>query len=248
MIVDAGTAFNTAGKNITGANYLVKYDLAAGKILWTADLDAPTQGAYGGFQDVAHAADGTSFALGTFPSSLVRVTADGAAAAWYLEEPANHTVRGFSGLVPSPDGQALLVSDCSDGQLYRFAMAAAQGVPEVVPLTGAATRLTAKLDGVSIPARWGGKVLLVTDNAAGTHVLYSRDASWTAAEFRGTVPIPDGLLGTGASATATVQIGGSVYHLFEYFADEKVPGTLAGDRSQWPLVDITANVENLLQG
>ena len=209
MIVDAGTAFDTAGANITGKNYLVKYDLASDKILWTADLGILTNGTYGGFQDVAHDAKGTSFALGTFPSSLVRVTADGQAEAWYLREPADHTIKGFCGLVPSPDGKSLLVSDSSDGKLYRFNMAAAKGVPELVPLTGVAANLSANLDGVSIPARWGGKVVLVTDNAEGTHVLYSADASWKTAEFRGTVP--NSLAASNVFTTATVQIGGSIY-------------------------------------
>ncbi|KAK7931082.1 trichothecene biosynthesis [Apiospora marii] len=252
LIVDAGRAFDTSGADIVGANFLVKYDLAADRVLWRADLTALTNGTYGGYQDVAHdARTGASFALGTFPSSLVRVAADGqAATAWYLRTPADHTVKGFSGAVPAPDGKALLVSDSSDGGLYRFDMAAARGTPEAVPITdgksGAATRMTTSLDGVSIPPRWGGKVILVSDNAAGTHVLYSDDASWTGAELRGTVP--NRLLDAGGVTVATVSVGGggSVYAVTEYFGDAKLPGSRAGDRSQWPLIDITADIEALL--
>lgn len=250
LVVDAGSAFDTSGADISGDNFLVKYDLATDKVLWQANLTALTGGAYGGYQDVAHdARDGASFALGTFPSSLVRVTAEGEAAAWYLHTPADHTVKGFSGLVPSPDGKSLLVSDSSDGKLYRFDMAAVQGTPAAVPITdksGAAAQMTTSLDGVSIPPRWGGQVILVTDNAAGTHVLYSADASWATAELRGTVP--NRLLDTGAVTVATVSVGGggSVYAVMEYFGDAKVTGSRAGSRSEFPLIDITADIEALL--
>lgn len=244
MIVNAGNAFDTSGVDITGDNFLVKYDLANDKILWQVNLTALTNGVYGGYQDVTHDSRGNSFVVGTFPSSLIRVTADGQAATWYLKEPADHTIKGFTGLVRLPDDKHLLVADSSNGKLYRFDMTATQGAPECVPITGAVDNLTTMLDGVSIPSRWGGKVILVTDNSAGTHVLYSSDASWKTAEFRGTVP--NRLLNTGAFATTTIEIENNVYASYEYFLDEKVNGTLAGDRSQWPLIDITANIEDLL--
>jgi hypothetical protein len=246
MTVNAGVAFDTSGANISGDNFLVKYDLASDKILWQANLGAVTNGVYGGYQDIAHDIHGNTFAIGTFPSSVIRVTADGQAAAWYLKEPADHTIRGFIGLAPLPNGKHLLVADSSDGTLHRFDMTTELGVPETVPITGAVNNLTLMLDGMSIPSRWGGKVLLVTDNSAGTHVLYSDDASWKTAEFRGTVP--NRFLATNAFATATVEIGKSIYAIFEYFLDEKVSGTLAGARSEWPLIDITANIEDLLHG
>ncbi|KAK8054262.1 trichothecene biosynthesis [Apiospora saccharicola] len=254
LVVDAGSAFDTSGADISGDNFLVKYDLASDKVLWQANLTALTDGAYGGYQDVTHdARDGASFVVGTFPSSLIKVTADGDAKSWYLKTPANHTIKGFSGLVPSPDGNSLLVSDSFDGKLYRFDMAAEQGTPQNVPITtrnGTATQMTTSLDGVSIPPRWGGKVILVSDNAAGTHVLYSADASWTSAVLRGTVP--NRLAGAGGFTVATVSVGSgsgsgsSVYAVTEWFTDAKVPGSRAGDRAQFPLVDITADIWALL--
>ncbi|KAK1988564.1 hypothetical protein LZ30DRAFT_683820 [Colletotrichum cereale] len=244
IIVDAGTAFDTAGQDISGDNFLIKYDLASRQVLWQRNLTALTDGAYGGFQDTAHAADGTTFALGSYPSSIIRVSADGETAApWYLHTPADHTVHGLSGLVASPDGKALLVADNTDGQLYRFDTAAAQGSPARVPLSGAA-RVGNALDGVSIPSRYHGTVILASDNAAGTVVLRSRDATWAAAEVVGTVPgLP---AAEGAANVATLEIGGSVYAVSEWFADPKVPGTQAGNRTEWPLVDITAKIDALL--
>ncbi|KAK1997243.1 hypothetical protein LX36DRAFT_711783 [Colletotrichum falcatum] len=244
IIVDAGTAFDTAGQNIAGDNFLVKYDLGSRQELWRRNLSAVTDGVYGGFQDTAHAADGTTFALGTFPSSIIRVSADGEdAAAWYLRTPPDHTARGFSGLVTSPDSESLLVVDSTDGQLYRFDISAAQGTPVRVPLSGAALIGTA-LDGVSLPSRYNGTVILASDNAAGTVVLCSQDGTWDEAEVLGTVPgLPSA---EGAFSVTTVEIGGSVYAVSEWFTDPVVPGTLAGNRTEWPLVDITANIDALL--
>ncbi|KAK2032384.1 hypothetical protein LX32DRAFT_555422 [Colletotrichum zoysiae] len=244
IIVDAGAAFDTSGQDISGDNFLVKYDLGSRRELWRRNLTAVTAGVYGGFQDTAHTADGTTFALGTYPSSIIRVSADGKdAAAWYLRTPPDHTVHGLSGLVTSPDGRSLLVVDNSDGQLYRFDISAAEGTPVRVPLSGAAAIGTA-LDGVSLPSRYGGTVILVSDDAAGTVVLRSRDAAWNEAEVLGTVPgLPSA---EGAASVTTVQIGGSVYAVSEWFADDKVAGTLAGNRTEWPLIDITAKFDALL--
>ncbi|KAF9874899.1 hypothetical protein CkaCkLH20_07593 [Colletotrichum karsti] len=245
IIVDAGSAFDTEGKNITGDNILVKYDLTEKKVLWQRNLTEVTGGVYGGFQDTAHGADGTTFALGTFPSSIIRVSPDGSeATAWYLKTPADHTIHGLSGLVSAPDGKSILVADSSDGQLYRFDITAATApTPVRVPLTSASI-IGSALDGVSIPSRYNGTVILVSDNVNGTVVLHSADAKWESAAVVGTVP--NGYLADGGSTVATVQIGGSVYAVTEWFGDAKVVGTLAGNRTEWPLVDITANIDGFL--
>ncbi|WYZ43733.1 hypothetical protein EsH8_VII_000169 [Colletotrichum jinshuiense] len=244
IIIDAGAAFDTGGQNISGDNFLVKYDLTSRQVLWQRNLTALTDGVYSGFQDTAHAIDGTTFALGTFPSSIIRVSPDGEhASPWYLKTPPDHTVHGLSGLVTSPDGKSLLVVDNADGQLYRFDISATEGTPVRVPLSGA-TRIGSALDGVSIPSRYHGTVILVSDNVAGTVVLRSQDGKWEAAEVLGTVPSPP--LGAGGASVATVQVGGSVYAVSEWFADDKVAGTLAGNRTEWPLFDISSEVDALL--
>ncbi|TDZ21893.1 Core trichothecene cluster (CTC) protein 14 [Colletotrichum orbiculare MAFF 240422] len=249
IIVDAGSAFDTAGQNITGDNFLVKYDLTEKKILWQRNLSEVTDGVYGGFQDTAHGPDGTTYALGTYPSSIIRVSPDGSKAdAWYLKTPANHTIHGLSGLVNAPDGRSILVADNTDGQLYRFNIEANSStrVPVLVPLTGAA-KIGSSLDGVSIPARYNGTVILATDNVDGTVVLHSADAKWDSAAVLGAVP--NAYSAEGGNTVASVEIGGSVYSVTEWFIDSvKVPGTLAGNRTEWPLVDITASIDAILAG
>ncbi|KAI8297864.1 putative transporter SEO1 [Colletotrichum sp. SAR11_240] len=248
IIIDAGSAFDTAGQNITGDNILVKYDLTEEKVLWQRNLTEVTGGVYGGFQDTAHGPDGTTYALGTFPSSIIRVSPDGSeATAWYLKTPADHTIHGFSGLVAAPDGKSILIADSSDGQLYRFNLDttsnATAPTPARIPL-GLASTIGSALDGASIPSRYKGTVILVSDNVDGTVVLHSADAKWDSAAVIGTVP--NAYLAEGGSTTATVQIGGSVYSVTEWFGDDKVAGTLAGNRTEWPLVDITANIDAFL--
>ncbi|KAJ5014692.1 Core trichothecene cluster (CTC) protein 14 [Colletotrichum sp. SAR 10_99] len=248
IIIDAGSAFDTAGQNITGDNILVKYDLTEEKVLWQRNLTEVTGGVYGGFQDTAHGPDGTTYALGTFPSSIIRVSPDGSeATAWYLKTPADHTIHGFSGLVAAPNGKSILIADSSDGQLYRFNLDTASNAtaptPTRVPLTLAST-IGSALDGASIPSRYKGTVILVSDNVDGTVVLHSADGKWDSAAVIGTVP--NAYLAEGGSTTATVQIGGSVYSVTEWFGDDKVAGTLAGNRTEWPLVDITADIDAFL--
>ncbi|WDK22847.1 hypothetical protein CGRA01v4_14138 [Colletotrichum graminicola] len=243
IIINAGDAFITNGQNIEGDNFLVKYDLNTRQELWRSNLTAIIGGLYGGYQDTQTATDGTTFVLGTYPSSIIRVSADGKdAAPWYLRTPANHTVRGIGGLAVSPDGQSLLTTDSEDGQLYRFNMSAAKGTPVRIPLSGA-DLIGKTLMGVSIPRRYGGNVLLATDEATGTVVLRSRDGTWNEAEVLGTVP---GLQAEGGFSTATVPIGDSVYAVSDYFVDAKVAGSLGGNRTEFLLVDITPNIDALL--
>ncbi|KAL0943561.1 uncharacterized protein CTRU02_201448 [Colletotrichum truncatum] len=248
IIIDAGSAFDTEGKNITGDNILVKYDLTQKRVLWQRNLTELTNGVYGGFQDTAHGPDGTTYALGTFPSSIIRVSPDGSKAdAFYLKTPAIHTIHGFSGLVTAPDGKSILVADSSDGQLYRLDIGVSANSTAVAPVRvplKSADIIGSALDGVSIPSRYNGKVILVSDNVNGTVVLHSDDAKWESATVLGSVP--NGYLADGGSSVTTVQIGGSVYVVTEWFGDSKVAGTLAGDRSEWPLVDITAAVDAFL--
>jgi hypothetical protein len=54
IVVDAGAAFVTGGKDVTGDNWIIKYDPAAKKVVWRLNITEVTGGRYGGFQDVEH--------------------------------------------------------------------------------------------------------------------------------------------------------------------------------------------------
>ena len=65
------------------------------------------------------------------------------------------------------------------------------------------------------------------------------------AEFLGVIPMPESV-GNGV-VTAAVQVGESVYANIEYFFDTPVaPPNNAGNRTAFPLVDVTAELDALL--
>ncbi|KAM0327159.1 hypothetical protein ACHAQA_006290 [Verticillium albo-atrum] len=244
IVVDAGSSFDTAGQDISGDNFIVKYGLEEDRVLWQVNLTALTGGVYSGYQDIEHDEFGSTFVLGTFPSSIIRVSSDGKVVEpWYLATPPDHTVHGYSGIVNN--GKSLIVSDNSDGQLYKFDIRASKGTPVKVPVSSGDGPIGLALDGAYLPPRYSDKVLLLSDNVNGTIVLHSSDGKWESADNLGV--IPNTLLSEGGSTVATLQISNSIYAVTEYFGDEKVPGTLAGNRTSFPLIDITSEVEALLK-
>ncbi|KAF4997505.1 hypothetical protein FGRMN_3869 [Fusarium graminum] len=176
VIVNAGVSFDSSGQNVEGDNFLVKFDLKDNSLLWKTNLTNVTGGVYSGFQDSECDEAGNTFVLGTYPSSLIKVSADGKSAIpWYLVEPANHTIHGFSGIAKRDD--FLLVGDNTDGQLYRFDVRASKGTPIYIPLSKSNSskteRIGENLDGIHLPQLYAGTVLLASDNANGTVVLRS---------------------------------------------------------------------------
>lgn len=210
-------------------------------------MTALTNGVYGGYQDIEHDSCGNSFVVGTWPSSIIKVSADGTAATtWYLNPDTDHTKQGFTGLVTK--GDSLLVSDETGGRLLRFDMREEKGQPTVIPVgRNGSIPIGQSLDGLYMPEKYEGKVILASTSEAGTIVLRSKDGSWDSAERLGVVPNP--FAQQGGFTTASVQMGDRIYSTIEFFGDaaNKVPGTNAGNRTEFPLHDITAAVDKFLQ-
>jgi hypothetical protein len=118
-------------------------------------------------------------------------------------------------------------------------MRAEKGVPKVVPLSPNTT--FGATDAVYIPPKYNSKVLLVAEAAAGIVVLRSKDGKWESAEYLGVVPY-----GGDFTVVAPCQIGESLYMFLEKFGDVTVAGSSAGDRTEFPVLDITKQVETLL--
>lgn len=202
-----------------------------------------TNGVYSGYQDIEHDEHGNTFVIGTFPSSIIRVSANNKhAKAWYLATPPDHTKHGFTGAV-SVEGH-IIVPDNIDGQLYRFNKRDKSGKRSKITLSSGKSPIGKGLDGAFLPPLYHGTVILVSDNTNGTIVLHSTDGKWNKARNVGT--IANKYLNAGGSTVASLQIGSSIYSVTEYFGDTKVKGTLAGDRTRFPLNDITKQVANLL--
>ncbi|KAI3340028.1 hypothetical protein F4824DRAFT_518132 [Ustulina deusta] len=265
ILVDAAPAHETAGRDVSGDNYVLRYSAATGRVLWWANLTRTSRGRYGGPQDVEHDAAGNVFVLGTYPGTLLRVSRGGRAVTeWFVPPaPLDHAVVGYTGLA-AVDGAVLLVadarnnSDSGGGALYRFDMSAAEGSPTRVPIaypgssSAAAAEVIRPGDAIYLPPKYGSEVLLIAEHGAGLSVLRSRRGrrekrnEWRGAEFLGRIPNPPEVAASGGLVAAAVEIAGSVFMVEEWFADPLVPGTSAGNRTSFPLVDITAQLDALV--
>ncbi|KAK5988374.1 Trichothecene biosynthesis protein 14 [Cladobotryum mycophilum] len=243
IVANAGTAFDTAGQDISGDNVLVQYDLHQQRIVWRQNLTAVTKGLYGGFQDVEHDTFGNTFVMGTFPSSIIKISTDGKTATpWFVETNTKTTVHGFSGIATHETGNFLLVADNEKGQILRFDTGAAKGTPELVVLQGGVEPIGKDLDCAYLPPLFRGTVLLVVDNALGVIVIRSKDGKWEKAEKLGA--IANAYLNDGGLSTAVVELGGRIYVSTEFFGDTAPAHSL--NRTQFPLYDITDEVKKLL--
>ncbi|KAL0934720.1 uncharacterized protein CTRU02_209311 [Colletotrichum truncatum] len=243
VVVDAAAPFNTGGRDISGDNFIIKYDPKKKQVVWNKNITAVTKGQYGGFQDVEHDPLGNTFVVGSFPGTIIKINREGSIVEpWFLPKQIVPTRMGFSGLASTEN--TLLANNNEDRQIYRFNMKDDKGRPELVPRTPD-TKL-GMTDAIYLPPRYEGKVLLIAENDKGITVLRSKDGSWKSAEHLGTVS-NNSPAAQGGIVTAPVQIGDSLFMVEEFFIDPPVPGSAVGNRSSFPLVDITSEVEQLLR-
>lgn len=246
ILIDDATPHVTPDHHVGGDDFITRYDPVKKETLWFLNITEVSQGKYGGQQDVEHDARGHVYVLGTYPGTILRVEPDGSAIKpWYLPKVIDHTYTGLTGFAAT--GDILLASDARNatgsGEIVRFDMRAQQGTPVLVPRTPNEPIMS--LDAVYLPPKYRGTVLLVSEHDRGVSVLRSQDGRWETAEYLGRVT-DDPALKDGGVNVATVEIAGSVYMVDEWFADPIVPGTSAGNRTAFPMWDITAQVEKLL--
>lgn len=256
VLLDAAAAFNTNGKDISGPNIVLKYDLAKKAVVWQRNLTEITQGQYGGYQDVEHDKNGNIYVIGSFPGTIMRVDQNGEGLSpWFLPpaaQLANSTVSGFSGAASIRAEDVMIVNNNADGQIYRFdnVSSSPTGRPVLIPRTapnGSAAAPMGFGDAILLPAKYRNTVLLVAGDAAGVTVVRSRDGKWRSAETLGTIS-NNASAAMGGQVPVAIEIGGDkLFAVEEYFTDAPlVAGTNAGNRSAFPLVDITAQVDALL--
>ncbi|KAI1392980.1 uncharacterized protein F4822DRAFT_147368 [Hypoxylon trugodes] len=246
ILADSSIPHETDDHEILGDDFLIRYDPAKNEIVWSLNLTEVSQGQYGGNQDVEHDSHGHIYVLGTYPGSILRAEADGSSIKpWYLPDVIDHTNYGITGFAAT--GDILLASDgknnSGSGEIYRFNMTADKGTPVLVPKVPDEAIMS--LDAVYLPPKYGGKVLLVSEHDRGVSVLRSADGKWESAEYLGRIT-DDPNFADGGFNTATVEVSGSIYAVDEWFSDPIVAGTSAGNRTKFPLVDITSQVEALL--
>ncbi|KAL7620173.1 hypothetical protein AAE478_009166 [Parahypoxylon ruwenzoriense] len=247
VLVDSAVPHETPDHQISGDDYILGYDPAKREIVWSLNITDVTEGEYGGQQDVEHDSRGHVYILGSYPGTILRVEPDGKSIKpWYMPEKIDHTLYGLTGFAAT--GDILLASDiknnsASGGEIYRFDLTADKGTPLLVPRTPMDPILS--LDAIYLPPKYEGKVLLISEHERGVSVLRSTDGKWETAEYLGLIP-NDPSLDEGAANTASVEISGAIFTVNEWFTDAIVPGTSAGNRTEFPLMDITAKIEELL--
>lgn len=247
--------FGHFGEDVSGTHLLIKYNPYTDKTLWTLNISTLTNERYGGFQDIETDPQGNTYVVGTFPSTILRADKHGRQIKnWYLPDPLPPTTqKGLSGLAMVPHTNILLSADSTTGDVFRFDTRLSKGIPVKVPVTPDVPHTD--LDGIYLPPKYGGEILLISSWFVGTQVLRSKDKKWKKAEYLGTVPNPP-VEGVESINVATVQIGdnsrtgGRIKVVIGIFDPESewVPGTVAGNRTDFPMTDITDAVERLVRG
>ena len=253
IVIDAGAAFNTYGSDVTGEQYLVKYDVILQKEVYRANFTRLTHQKFGGFQDVEYNNHGDAFVVGTFPSSLVRLSGPNGydMEVWYGPNGTAHQGElGLSGLAAIKEKDILISNAYSSNELFKFKMSDKKGHPVKIPITPAGT-VFGNTDGIRLHPKYNNKILLVARNDGGVAVFRSKDGEWNQAEYLGSVANPtepassskkaraDGF--GGQTSTQSIQISNSIYVTSEFFQTNHE----AGDQSEFPMGDITAAVEKL---
>lgn len=244
IIADAANAFPSEGKDISGTNWLLKFDPKSKELLYKINLTETSQAKYGGFQDIEQDPDSNVFVVGTWPGSILKVDKDGKKVTpWYLPEKIVQTEKGIGGIAALD--YLLLAQGDASGKIWRFDLKAEKGVPQPVTITSGNHSFSAS-DAIYLPPKYKGTVLLVAEDTVGISIFKSADAKWEKAEFKGLVPI--GTVDAGTSITAPVQVGDGVYMVLEPFGDEGIggPGT-AGNRTDFLFRDITDEVDAFLK-
>ncbi|KAF2656890.1 hypothetical protein K491DRAFT_580917, partial [Lophiostoma macrostomum CBS 122681] len=268
IIADYSMSFATEGRDIAGTNWLLKYNPANNSLVYKINLTDTSHGLYGGFQDIEHDSHGSTFIVGTFPSSLLKISPSPSASSptvtpWYLPpSPLVPTAKGLGGIAAVPGTNILLAQGDASGALWRFDMSAETGVPVVIPVvdrsngngTGngnGTAHVFPATDAIYLPPRYSSTILLVAEDSVGTSVFRSRDARWESAEYLGLIPIRGADKQAGTSVVAAVQVGsalaGDVYRVLEPFGDQGLEGPgSAGGRGAFLFESIGGAVDKLL--
>jgi hypothetical protein len=237
------------GLNLYGPNVLIKYDTFTDSIVYISDMAKATAAisaaagqSLNGYQDMAEDTKGNSYYIVTFGSAIVKVNPSGKASV-FLEQPASEITNppgfGYGGIIAVDD--MLVISKNDRGIFVTVDTACGNPSETLVVMSGLPANLTVSCDGVLAPARYSSKVILCSQDATNAIDVYLTADKWKSASYIGAVA-NDSPLVVGGTPTATVQIVDSIYISNDYFSYTGV----AGNRSEFPMIDITAQVDALV--
>ncbi|KAG5772289.1 hypothetical protein H9Q73_012549 [Fusarium xylarioides] len=248
-VVEAASFFLSGGNDVSGDNFVIKVDLntfTTKKI----NLTAVTKGQYGAFLDIDNGLSGDLYVNGAYPSRILHIDCDDKVSPFYVREPTTPPRSfGFGGVVRV--GDALIASDNTNHQLVKFNIHSGHHSPVVIPQTNYYNFSSGS--SLSLPDRYGGKVFLMAEdvidkNTSGVSVFSSKDA-WRTAKFLGFIESIDRKLepaSVALSQTSAHELGDRIYSSVLFY-DNKVNPTMAGNRSDFALRDITDSVDSLLK-
>ncbi|KAM0083654.1 hypothetical protein ACKRZS_004106 [Fusarium odoratissimum] len=248
-VVQADEFFLSGGNDVSGDNFIVKVDLNTFAIK-KINLTATTKGQYGAFIDLDNGPSGDLYVNGGYPSSILRIDCEDRASPFYVREPITAPrPYGFGGVVRVGDN--LIVSDNTNHQLVKFTIHSGHGSPVVIPQTN--YRNFSGGASLSLPHRYGGKVLLMAEdviakNTTGVSVFSSKDG-WKTAKFLGFIESIERKLEPASAAisqTSAHELGDRIYSSVLFY-DNKINPTMAGNRTDFALRDITDSVDSLLK-
>ncbi|KAG4418357.1 hypothetical protein IFR04_008499 [Cadophora malorum] len=249
-VVEAEEFFLTGGNDVSGDNFVVKVDLNTFEVINEVNLTATTKGQYGAFLDLDNGIDDGIYVNGGYPSSLLRVDSNNEVTPYYVSEPTTAPREfGFGGVVLFEN--KLIANDNAHSELVSFTLGGAYGTPVVIPQEGNHRNFSAG-SALSFPMRYGGKVLLQaeTDNeqkTTGVSVFVSMDC-WNTAKFVGFLESVDRKLqpaSVAISQTTARDVGDRIYSSVLFYDNTANP-SMAGNRSDFALRDITDSVDALL--
>ncbi|UKZ96831.1 uncharacterized protein TrAFT101_011608 [Trichoderma asperellum] len=242
----ATTSGNPALANFTGPNSIIRYDTNTREILWITDL-VPIQeevfrqtgNLITGFQDMAEDNQGNTYVIGTFGSIIVKINRNGTPQIWYEPKYINDTLVS-GGIVRS--GDRIVINDRVAPGLLTFDINEPRGYPVYVHLEGFPTNYTGGGDELLLPSRYGGKVILWSDDFYGTRVVGSTN-NWKTAEYLRLVPMDDNLSRQGGYTTGSFEAGQAIYSLTEFFQ----PTRSVKPKQEFLMVDMTEQIDELVK-
>ncbi|KAL7917894.1 hypothetical protein ACQKWADRAFT_331508 [Trichoderma austrokoningii] len=242
----ATTTGNLALANFTGPNSIIRYDTNTRKILWITDLVPLQKEVFKqtgklitGFQDMAEDDQGNTYVIGSFGSIIVKINKSGTPQIWYQPKNISDTLHS-GGIVRS--GNKIVINDRVAPGLLIFDINESMGSPISVHPEGFPTNYTGGGDGLLLPSRYGGKVILWSDDFYGTRVVGSRN-NWKTAEYLGLVLMDENLSAQGGYTTGSFEVGQTIYSLTEFFQ----PTRSVKPKQEFLMVDMTEQVDKLVK-
>lgn len=243
---NSGLPFETSGANLTGPNQLVQYDTNTETLGYIINMESFQQEVLQshslfvtGFQDMDEDEEGNVYFLATYGGAVAKVSPLGIATPFYVAQNANESTSWSNGI--SIIGDKALLFDETQAALISLDLTETSPAAINVPVSGLPTDETIDCDGLYIPPKYDERVLLCSSDGLGKIIVFRTEDGWETASFAGGIvnTITDGW------ATASVQISNSIYMNEEYFFDTGV-WDQAGNRTLFPIVDITSRLESIL--